>query len=530
MIDIKCLEYSTIKAKENLSEEKEALKLCKIRIEHLQEGCILSHNTNLLTIEKAKNKDQSNVNTKLINKELDNSLNTANGVDDPTNNEDVKNNSLILLNYETNPKLKVNLEEMNAKYNTWKKKRLDRMLIEYFLRRGYYDTALSLAEYSNIQHLTNIDLFMMAKEIEKSLINQQTGSCLLWCYDNKSKLRKIRSNLEFELRIQEFIQLFQKGLYLEAIKYSRKYFSSGVDETNYHQVKKIMGLLVYSPKDVSEAYQEYLSDDRWVDLVHSFRDAIFKMYQLDKQSIFCITLQAGLASLKTPQCNTNKYDSYCKDKENPATSSATSKRRKKVTSSAATAPVSLSSAFISSLLPAVATPASLAPSIVSTLSLSTPIISSAYTSTLSSDDSTPITPLTNISTSAIISSTSFTSAPSLSSALIPAVSTPSTQITSNASSASSSSYVADPRCPVCNSKMALLCRDLPFAHSTQSRLICRIGREPLDDTNPPLMLPNGQIYGKKALQQMAANNENKITCPQTRESFAFSQVEKVYIM
>ncbi|CAK9303213.1 unnamed protein product [Gordionus sp. m RMFG-2023] len=187
------------------------------------------------------------------------------------------------------------------------------------------------------------------------------------------------------------------------------------------------------------------------------------------------------------QCNTNKYDSYCKDKENPATSSATSKRRKKVTSSAATAPVSLSSAFISCLLPAVATPASLEPAI------------------------TPITPLTNISTSAIIFSTSFTSVPSLSSALIPAVSTPSTHITSNTSSASSSSYLPDPRCPVCNSKMALLCRDLPFAHSTQSRLICRI----LYDTNPPLMLPNGQIYGKKALQQMAANNEN--TCPQTRE-------------
>ena len=33
----------------------------------------------------------------------------------------------------------------------WKKTRLDRMLVEYFLRAGYYNTAIKLAEHAHIQ-------------------------------------------------------------------------------------------------------------------------------------------------------------------------------------------------------------------------------------------------------------------------------------------------------------------------------------------------------------------------------------------
>ena len=38
-----------------------------------------------------------------------------------------------------------------AEQNMWRKKRLDRMLVEYFLRAGYYNTAIQLAQHANIQ-------------------------------------------------------------------------------------------------------------------------------------------------------------------------------------------------------------------------------------------------------------------------------------------------------------------------------------------------------------------------------------------
>ena len=38
----------------------------------------------------------------------------------------------------------------------WRKKRLDRMIVEYMLRSGYYNAAVKLTEKSQLQGLTNI--------------------------------------------------------------------------------------------------------------------------------------------------------------------------------------------------------------------------------------------------------------------------------------------------------------------------------------------------------------------------------------
>ncbi|XP_026686389.1 E3 ubiquitin-protein transferase MAEA-like [Diaphorina citri] len=95
----------------------------------------------------------------------------------------------------------------------WKKTRLDRMLIEYFLRKGYYSTAQKLAQASNITDLTNIDVFLVSHQIAESLQQHETSKCLTWCHENKSKLRKLRSGLEFNMRMQEFIELVSTAIY-----------------------------------------------------------------------------------------------------------------------------------------------------------------------------------------------------------------------------------------------------------------------------------------------------------------------------
>lgn len=73
----------------------------------------------------------------------------------------------------------------------FKKARFDRMLIDYFLRTGFYKSAQLLATKSNIQDMTNIEIFLIEKEIIDSLKNKETGKCLAWCNENKSKLKKI---------------------------------------------------------------------------------------------------------------------------------------------------------------------------------------------------------------------------------------------------------------------------------------------------------------------------------------------------
>lgn len=41
----------------------------------------------------------------------------------------------------------------------WNKKRLDRMLVEYFLRAGYYNSAIKLAQHSDIE--VSVHYFVM---------------------------------------------------------------------------------------------------------------------------------------------------------------------------------------------------------------------------------------------------------------------------------------------------------------------------------------------------------------------------------
>ena len=55
----------------------------------------------------------------------------------------------------------------------------------------------------------------------------------------------------------------------------------------------------------------------------------------------------------------------------------------------------------------------------------------------------------------------------------------------------------NPDCPVCSRHLNALGKDLPYAHCSQSRLICAISGDSLNEYNPPLMLPNGHVYGSK---------------------------------
>lgn len=278
--------------------------------------------------------------------------------------------------------------------NQWRKVRLDRMLVEYFLRHGYYAAANQLADKANIRDLTNVDIFIVAKEVERDLANHDTTRCLQWCADNKSKLKKLDSNMEFKLRIQEFIELVRKDRRLDAVKYAKKNFSN-YEEGQLPEIQQCMGMLAF-PKDTEvQPYADLLDMSRWDGLVRQFRAEHCRLLQSAPHPTFTVALQVGLAALKTPQCY------------------------------------------------------------------------------------------------------------------------------------SASSKVSS--CPVCSPPLNQLAACLPHAHCSQSRLVCRISGQPLNEHNQPMMLPNGQVYGEKALKEMM-KEQGAIICPKTKEVFCLKRVEKVFVM
>lgn len=284
-----------------------------------------------------------------------------------------------------------------ATENAWKKVRLDRMLVEYFLRKGFYDSAIKLAHQSGIYELTNIDLFLVAKEVEESLLTQDISKCLAWCYDNKSKLRKLKSTLEFNVRLQEYIELIRRGHRLEAVRHAKKHLASD-DADQLPSIQQAMALLAFPVDTHVQPYRDMLREDRWKQLVEQFRSENYRLFQLSSQSVFTVALQAGLSALKTPHCYSRPVaERNCE-------------------------------------------------------------------------------------------------------------------------------------CPVCQTALNALAEPLPFAHCSQSRLICHISGRPLDENNQPMMLPNGYVYGERALLKMAQENDGQIVCPRTKEIFPFRDAEKVFVM
>jgi len=329
------------KAHEAVSEEVEVGQCCRRRVEHLKEGCQATHIAS-----------------------LENSTFDSIG-------------------------------------QTWRKTRLDRMLVEHFLRSGHYDSAIGLAQAAGIEDLTNINLFLVAKEVEEALARQDTSKCLAWCHDNKSKLRKMKSTLEFNVRLQEFIELIKRREKLEAVKHAQKYMNTE-DPDQLAIVQKGCALLAFGPDANTQIhpYRDLYREDRWQHLIEQFRAENYRLFQLSNQSVFAAALQAGLSALKTPQCyrpsSTDRNYNY--------------------------------------------------------------------------------------------------------------------------------------ECPVCQTPLNELAAPLPFAHCSQSRLICYLSGKPLNENNVPMMLPNGYVYGEQALNKMASENDGNIVCPRTKEVFSLSAAAKVYVM
>uniref|UniRef100_A0A8C9SC22 E3 ubiquitin-protein transferase MAEA n=1 Tax=Scleropages formosus TaxID=113540 RepID=A0A8C9SC22_SCLFO len=316
--------------------------------------------------------------------------------------------------------LKEHSSDQPASVNLWKKKRMDRMMVEHLLRCGYYNTAVKLARQSGIEDLVNIEMFLTAKEVEESLERQETATCLAWCHDNKSRLRKMKvrtaqvstcfsaeslqlvysfpeisSCLEFSLRIQEFIELIRQNKRMDAVRHARKHFSQA-EGGQLDEVRQVMGMLAFPSDTHISPYKDLLDPARWKMLIQQFRYDNYRLHQLGNNSVFTITLQAGLSAIKTPQCY--KEDGSSKN----------------------------------------------------------------------------------------------------------------------------------PDCPVCSKSLNKLAQPLPMAHCANSRLVCKISGEVMNENNPPMMLPNGYVYGYNSL--LSIRQDDKVVCPRTKEVFNFSQAEKVYIM
>ncbi|KAJ7126059.1 CTLH/CRA C-terminal to lish motif domain-containing protein [Mycena epipterygia] len=189
----------------------------------------------------------------------------------------------------------------NSEFERWADTRLDRWLVDWALRNGKEKTARMIAKEKHIENLVDIDLFSDIKRIEGALARHSCTEALAWCSENKTALRKMKSTLEFDLRLQEYIELSRASKRQEAIDYSRKHLVSW-QETHLDQIQQAAALLAFRPDTSYGRYKRLYDMSRWTTLIQSFRLAIYSLNTLPTEPLLNLSLYAGLASLKLPAC------------------------------------------------------------------------------------------------------------------------------------------------------------------------------------------------------------------------------------
>ena len=153
----------------------------------------------------------------------------------------------------------------------------------------------------------DVQVFLTAREVEDSLAGRDLTKCLSWCHENRSRLRKLKSSLEFQVRLQEYLELVKAGQRLEAVKHAKKFLSPESELEHSCVVQQAMGLLAFPTTTSIQPYKDLLDPGRWKSLISQFRTENFRLHQLSSQSMFTVALQSGLAALKTPQCYKHNF-------------------------------------------------------------------------------------------------------------------------------------------------------------------------------------------------------------------------------
>lgn len=83
-------------------------------------------------------------------------------------------------------------------------------------------------------------------------------------------------------------------------------------------------------------------------------------------------------------------------------------------------------------------------------------------------------------------------------------------------------------CPSCSLSLKSLLTQISLPHRPTSSLVCPITHIPIDETNYPMALPNGQVYSKKAIDLHSASNT--FTDPSSGVDFELNSIRRVFIM
>ena len=97
-------------------------------------------------------------------------------------------------------------------------------------------------------------LLQQALAIAASLEERDCKVALEFCAQNRSKLKKNKSRLEFRLRVQEFVELTRQGQTMQAVAYAKRHLTPSAKD-NMPEFKKAVTAIVFGPSTPVKRYR-----------------------------------------------------------------------------------------------------------------------------------------------------------------------------------------------------------------------------------------------------------------------------------
>jgi macrophage erythroblast attacher len=177
-----------------------------------------------------------------------------------------------------------------------------RLLAEHLLRSGQHASGAALAAAAGVGELVDAELHGANAAVAAALRGGDSQQALAWCELHRAKLKKLRSTLEFRLRLQQFVELVRSGRQRDAVAHARLHVAPLAAGSNLRELQRAMALLVLKPQAPPRCsrHAALLSPAAWEALAEEFSADSARVHGLTRVPGVELRLQAGLCALNTP--------------------------------------------------------------------------------------------------------------------------------------------------------------------------------------------------------------------------------------
>ncbi|KAK1931937.1 Protein MAEA [Phytophthora citrophthora] len=351
----------------------------------------------------------------------------------------------------------------------------DRLIADYLLGQGYLESAKIVQDTKEIHGLVDYDLHQECQVVLRDLQAHHTDKAITWCSQNGTRLRRLQSPLEFHLRLQDFIEFVRAHKPLEAVQYARAHLTPLAMQPEMQTLRDAaIGEVQIAMATLAFESPEKCGIDAYEKVFAMDRWlTLEKMFRKTFNDVYGMHDPPSLcialhAGLSTLNTRACHLTRDANLKARLAQSGARCKRQRREGDGTGDVGNEYSDSETDELI---------------------------FRSRGESKDDTAA----NLSDS---KKRKYTRAES-----------------------------PVPICPACSEVGSQLCIGLPFAYHPHSRLVCRVTQSVMDEHNPPLMLPNGQVYSKKGIELLTQrSSDGTIKCIDTQDVFLPTEVKPVYIL